>query len=265
MKVNVFTCPWVKRYIGAASQVGVAIAVEGHKVELVGTEMTVDGKSVPKSQDLSGGGTAKMITEGEWSGFLITSGGTSFKAMVADQYHSEDIPPGYIYNTMVHAPKDEASGSSGLCKGLSGVSRVKGAMTMFTAGALSDLNDMCFKKTGMSLESFKPVSTAEDACKANKHSMDDAEKTCADVPEMARKDCIYDFCSQGSALAAEVAKQGAAMYAAEVKKVAEAELEGSEEGAEESAEASAMGEKTQDAGDACKCDSKPAGPWGLFR
>jgi hypothetical protein len=218
IKVHVFQCPWTARYLGAASNVGVAATVGAHSIEIIDSTITVDSVVLSDASTTFADGVTVLITSG---GFEIT-GPPNFQGQAnlkvsRRSFSTSDMPTGYYYDMYARLPSPHTAAASGLCYSLqSGSTRVDSASSNFGSSGLATLNQQCFMDSGVSMTEHVPITTAADAAAATGITVATGEAACAGVDSSQFDACVFDYCLTGLQEVVQYSADAAADIEAEI-------------------------------------------------
>lgn len=199
LSVDIFTCPWKKQWVGASSNVGLAVQLGQNTLEFVGNKLSLNGAVVSRRRKLRD--IEVLVTRKTFTILGPASAAGRVKIQVSRRAMPvANIPSGYILNIFAKLPAGSSALSTGLCRGAKGgSSRIQAQETLFSKKGLEMLNKQCFKMTGVSMADFRPIDDAATLCKQNGHDIKKAEAKCAKDRAIRaldlRQACIFDYCA----------------------------------------------------------------------
>ena len=250
LRVHVFQCPWTSRYVGASSNVAVAMrfadgTAAATTLSWVDGTLGLDGSPLGTNETYIAEELArKNISLAAAGGLQSCAGcagdggdGIQRLGIVGHQTlagrpevrvrrsSATAMPTGFLANVYVLLPKLHAASAVGLCASKStGETELTDSEALFSSSELATLRQTCFIDSGVSQEEHTPQETPQQACAATGATVAEAEAACAGVQGNPDKyhGCVFDYCSTGGEEASVVAT---ANEAAAEEEAIEVELE----------------------------------------
>jgi len=228
--VHTYHCPWIKKYVGAVSNIAVAVKVANYTIQISSKQLTICTSSsdckekAEGDHELTGG-----VTVSHKNNKFVIRGPPTITGQRGEvrgykkNYGEDKMPSGFFYNLYGLLPESSAVAVTGLCKSEDTCPKmyeanpvVSAAESFFTEKALDDMNEMCFgkckdgnrpDKTGgctkikdkCELEACdNPEKLKTCHCKENNATVADAKTACAASACGEDTDaCELDFCMSG--------------------------------------------------------------------
>jgi len=201
----VYQFPWSDKdefYSGAVSNIGVAVTLGEHAIEITDTQVTIDGKKLTEPRTTFSDGVQVVILSTDPKQYVL-SGPSSTEGYANLKITRQSVAkslfaPGYYYNIYSRIPFDHTVSSSGLCRALSsGSTRVDFGSSKFSTGWRNLVLNKYWEESGADMSKFKSVDGAAKACTKNGISLAASKAACADVGTTQFDACVYDFCLTG--------------------------------------------------------------------
>ena len=205
IKAHVYQFPWSDKdafYSGAVSNIGVAVTLGEHAIEITDTQVTIDGKELTESRTTFSDGVQVVVLSTNPKQYVL-SGPSSTEGYANLKITRQSVAkslfaPGYYYNIYARIPFDHTVSSSGLCRALaSGSTRVGFGSSKFSTGWRNSVLNKYWKDSGADMSKFESVDGAAKACTKNGISLAASKAACADVGTTQFDACVYDFCLTG--------------------------------------------------------------------
>jgi len=247
--VHTYHCPWIKKYVGAVSNIAVAVKVANYTIQISSKQLTICTSSsdckekAEGDHELTGG-----VTVSHKNNKFVIRGPPTITGQRGEvrgykkNYGEDKMPSGFFYNLYGLLPESSAVAVTGLCKSEDTCPKmyeanpvVSAAESFFTEKALDDMNEMCFgkckdgnrpDKTGgctkikdkCELEACdNPEKLKTCHCKENNATVADAKTACAASACGEDTDaCELDFCMSGGDADVAVTYEGMKVNVCEV-------------------------------------------------
>ena len=220
-RVQAFQCPMLcpantTSGCRASASVGLAVALEGHVVQLIGRQAIVDGRPHGTDTELVGGVQIKLSSATRRvgrsnvnvSGVVLTH--PRGFALLAHEVSHGGMPTGYVNDFELHVPGPAPSRDRGVCMfgpSNSTAVHVPPSQSLFDGGTLASLEALCSSASGPQSALFEPVSSSiVKRCGDTAVRLEHATAACGRLlpqDDLAFGACVTEYCAtaDGAALA----------------------------------------------------------------